>query len=224
MNNLFINNVDLVIFDVDKTLVFGPEADEYYSLYSRLIEKLIAKKLGINIVEAKVFVDKIREKNGGRGELALDEFGLQWDWYDEILRLEPREYLKKIPESINVVQKLKDFKKKLVVVTDGPLPQVDKIFKSVGLTLSDFNLIIGWEKGKAKPKSKGAYVFRKACAIFQSSPKKTVMIGDSFYVDIAPAIKAGINTVLIDKEMTVTPKQVLKIANLKELLSLKLIK
>lgn len=222
-NNLFINNIDVVIFDIDNTLIFGVGARNYYSLYSQLIEGLVAKKMGISLIEAKTLVDKIREENDGRGELILDKLNLQWDWYDEILKLDPNEYIKKIPETVNTIQSLKGLKKKLVALTDGPLPQVNRILESAGLACSDFDLIIGWKKGEIKPKSGNSSIFRKICFDLQCNPRKTAMIGDSLEVDILPAIKAGMKTVLISKKKTKSDRFSLRIPSLEELLALRLI-
>ncbi len=221
-NDLLVNNIDLCLFDIDYTLINGEGAKRYYSLYSQLIEKIISKKLGINPKKTKTLVDNARNINGGRGELILEKYNLQWVWYDEILKLNPSFFIKPNPAVINLLNKLKKLNIKLVAITDAPIDQVSKVFKAAEISLEYFENIVGWEKGKDKPKNGKSKIFSETTRQLKFAPQRAVMIGDSLKVDVLPACNVGLNAVYFSNKTVNKSVPYYTIRNLQQLLTLKL--
>jgi len=221
---LLLEKIDVCIFDIDYTLVNGPEAKAYYALYSKLIEKILAQKLQLPLSQAKRLVDDFRLTNNGRGELILEKYNLQWTWYDGILSLDPTRYLKKIPSTVRTLSALKTRGVKLVAVTDAPLGQVEKLFGAIGVNSALFEFVIGWEKGQEKPKNGRPEIFSRICKLLNSDPQKTIMVGDSLSVDVIPAIKAKLIGVLISQKEFNIDQPYYCIPTLEKLLTVKLTK
>lgn len=84
---------------------------------------------------------------------------------------------------------------KLGIVTNGfAATHHDKIGR-LGLTPLFDALFIADEMGMVKPDPE---VFRHACAVLESAPERTAMVGDRYDRDVAGALEVGLFTVLID--------------------------
>lgn len=81
-----------------------------------------------------------------------------------------------------------------------------------------FDLIIDSEEvGVEKPDKK---IFELALDYYKVSPEETVYIGDMYYIDIIGAQKAGINTILIDRDDIYKDKDCIRIRKLTDLKNL----
>lgn len=192
-----LTKAQVAIFDMDYTLVSGPRAKDYYSCYSRAIESIVAKELNLTPAQALDLVNRIRSSNGGRGELAFKILNLgESQWFDLILSLDPGEYLPPYPYLNPMLKTIKNNGAKLVILSDGPKPQIEKIAKAGGIDLKLFDSIYGWEKGKPKPKS-NPRIFQMIADLFSCQTTDLVMIGDSYTGDILPALGMQVQTILV---------------------------
>ena len=86
-----MKDIEMALFDIDNTLVYGKKASIFYGHYARILEKSLAEALGIELLEGIKIADEHRAKYDGMGEKAFQTFRLGMDiLYDttvtEILR------------------------------------------------------------------------------------------------------------------------------------------
>lgn len=214
----------MVLFDVDNTLVFGEKATAFYRYYSRILEKTLADSLGVELSEGERIANEHRVKFKGRGEMAFQTCNISLDiWYDAIASLEPKDFLESIPATDQVIQLLKEKKMIIGAITDGPQTQVGRILSAAGVNKSNFDFIIGWDRGKQMPKYGLPDIYEKVCLKNNIAKENTVMIGDSLGSDVLPALKAGLKAIYIsDNQNTcdnyLTLKSIEQLLNLKEII------
>jgi HAD superfamily hydrolase (TIGR01509 family) len=104
---------------------------------------------------------------------------------------------------------IKELPFKKAIITTTPK------FNFSHLDLTDFDFIMtGKEAGKAKPHPD---CFLKTLNVLAVKPKEAVMIGNDIDIDINPARKLGLKTILIDRENKFKKYKGLKIRSLREL-------
>lgn len=193
-----MKKIKLILFDIDNTLVFGPEAKVFYLQYSIALEKAFARALGLDHKEAKRIVDDHRVKYNGQGERAFVTHSLDMAfWYDAICSLEPKVFLVDLPPVRNLLTQLKVDGYRIGAITDGPTKQAEKILSTIGVDKNIFSLFIGWELGMPLPKGGSKNVYQKVLSEYALLPKEVMMVGDSLGSDILPASEVGLRVVHI---------------------------
>lgn len=195
------NKIKLVICDIDRTVVYGSDTDAFYCEFSTILEKLVARKNGIALTDAKVIVDKVRAENGGRGEKIFDSSGYKIiDWYDAIVADSRPEKLLHSDTKINsLLEKIRD-NYTLIALTDAPVELGERILLSRGVKKELFHEYIGWQRGECYPKGGRTHSFEMIMEKYKLKPEEILMIGDSLGSDIEPASSLGINTLYISKK------------------------
>ena len=186
----------LIAFDVDNTLIFGPEADQFYRLYSAALERAFAMCAGISLSESKVQLDAFRAAHNGRGELAFPAAGYALDnVYDAICSVDPT----RLPRMEKTIATLTALQKHatLIAITDGPDLQAERLFAATGIDPSLFTEIICWQRGSPMPKGGRDEVFTALSQRYHVHPSQILMVGDALEIDILPARRAGLNTMFI---------------------------
>ncbi len=217
-----MENIKMSLFDVDKTLVYGKKAMAFYKNYSRLLEESFAETLGVELFEGKKIVDLHRAKHHGAGEKAFETYHLSMEiWYDALLKLDPKKYLEPLPVPNKVLGAIKREGILLGAITDGPRPLVDKIFNAAGIDASQFDFIIGWERGFQMPKSGSGAIYEKISKQHKVPKEFIVMTGDSLFDDILPAVSVGLRAIHISNEKAMDAKDYLTLKNIRPLTNLK---
>jgi FMN phosphatase YigB (HAD superfamily) len=217
-----MENIKMALFDVDKTLVYGKKATAFYRNYSRLLEESFAETLGVELFEGKKIVDLHRVKYHGAGEKAFETYRLSMEvWYDALLALDPKKYLEPLLAPNKVLGAMKREGIILGAITDGPRPLVDKIFNAAGIDASQFDFIIGWERGLQMPKSGSGAIYEKISKQYRMPKEFIVMTGDSLLDDILPAVSVGLRAIHISNEKAVNAKDYLTLKNIRPLTNLK---
>jgi FMN phosphatase YigB (HAD superfamily) len=212
----------MALFDVDKTLVYGKKAMAFYENYSRLLEESFAETLGVELFEGKKIVDQHRAKHYGAGEKAFETYQLGMEvWYDALLKLDPKKYLEPLPVPNKVLAAMKREGIILGAITDGPRPLVDKIFNAAGIDASQFDFIIGWERGLQMPKSGSGAIYEKVSKQYKVPKEFVVMTGDSLLDDILPAVGVGLRAIHISSEKALDAKEYLTLKNIRPLANFK---
>jgi FMN phosphatase YigB (HAD superfamily) len=212
--------IKLILFDIDNTLVFGEPAMNFYSQYSRTLERTLAKLLKTDEVEAKRIADDFRARFNGHGEIAYIELlGDISPWYKAIRTVKPRKYLPKFAEVNKLLGKLRRKGYLLGAITDGPTIQGESILRSAGISKQHFNLFMGWESNAAQPKGGKSDVYTRVAALYNLDPENIVMVGDTLRLDVLPAIEANLNAIHISDIETpdakwLTVKNVLELNNI----------
>lgn len=189
---------EVILFDIDNTLVFGTKAQAFYKEYSRELERTIASVLGVPLLQAINMANDSRRRNNGQGELVFDEQGIDnTPWYEGIIAIDPSKYLDQLPEVQELLVQLSS-NYMLGAITDGPTTQADRILETVGIDKNLFSLFIGWERNQKKPKDGRADIYYQALKFFNTKPESLVMVGDSDRCDIEPAKNAGLLAIKVD--------------------------
>ena len=184
----------MYIFDLDGTLI--NDMGFYRKIYTENLEALVRERhgeAGLHIVEM------VRQKNRGKGDLALLVLGISYDeWFDRVTDADLK-MLTPQPEIVRVIQKLEGIK---VVFTGTSRKLAVKLLERVGFNANDFNEIIAHEKPAVVPLKLTAdkLVFQYLLDKYKVAPKNAYMIGDEYEFDLLPAKMLGINTIEVRHE------------------------
>ncbi|HCC83862.1 TPA: hypothetical protein DEP96_03355 [Candidatus Uhrbacteria bacterium] len=183
--------------DIDNTLIFGAEADVFYGRYKRALETAFAQEMKISIEQAQTCLNAYRTAYDGQGELAFETFGIsQTCVYDAFCTVNPAGTLPMMKTTIATITRLLKYTK-LIAITDGPVEQIDRIFTATGIRREWFTEIIGWERGKGKPKNGSSRIYADVIARYGIAPEEFMMVGDVYSIDVEPARQIGARSVHI---------------------------
>lgn len=192
-----ISNIKVIAFDVDSTLIYGPEAKKFYARYGQAMEIAFAREMQLTLDQSKECLNAYRAAYDGRGELAFTTFGLSPDVpYEAICSIDPDGQLPQMSKTIETLEKLKE-KVKMIVITDGPIEQARRLFTQTGISEELFVEIICWQRGSPKPKDGLSKIYQEVLDRYDLRPEELLMVGDTHSVDIAPAQHLGIQTLHI---------------------------
>ncbi len=191
-----------ILFDIDNTLVFGPEAKSFYTQYSRRLEEKIAQVLSIPLAQAVELANDSRKRNDGQGELVFEEKELDpLNWYYGILAISPIGKLLPLPEVDALLASLSRDGYILGAITDGPTPQAYSILQTTQIEKDRFAFIWGWEPDTGKPKNGKSEIYMQAAKELGIAPSNITMVGDSLRCDVLPARKVGARGILINEKL-----------------------
>lgn len=194
----------IIAFDIDNTLVVGPEAQMFYREYSRALEVAFAQRANISLRDSKTCLNVFRVTNNGCGELAFPAFGFSLDdAYDAICSVSPAR-LPRMDASATTLAALKSCAI-LVAITDSPATQALRLLGHVGIDTALFREIIAWERGSTMPKGGKSKVFVDLAMRYGFRPEDILMVGDSLETDINPARDVGLQTLRIGNETESLP-------------------
>ncbi len=203
--------IDLVIFDIDNTLVY-PDNPHFYQNYSDAVERAIAKYLDIPHESALKVANFYREHYGG-GEFALagmigehfPQFGERVPnfsiLYEEMCKIDPTSRFARNEKIIQLLKLLHLQNKKIVGLTDSPEELSVRILKQVGIDpQKDFDAYIAYRKEIGPPKMiQNGKIFKEIAVNFGISPERIISIGDSIK-DVTPSERIGMKTCLISQD------------------------
>lgn len=180
---------DLIIFDLDGTLIEAP--DFYQSVYSYTLEQLIEERFGNEGLELLAYY---RQNYDGKGELALEKLGIPFnDWAQKLIKAD----LRRLSPRNGLVEKLRSVSAKKAVYTGSPSEMAKLALKSIGFEpAADFDQIIGWEPTHHQPEkwSCSPAVFSQISVEFSASPNQSWAVGDNYDTDLEPAKSLGMVT------------------------------
>lgn len=197
----FFSDVDVVIFDIDNTLV-KPHNPDFYRQYSEAVNRAAQVYLGVSQERAIEIANFYRDHYGG-GEkvfLGLGDKGPDFSiLYDEMCRIDPSGQFYSHQEIHDLIQKLRKEGKKIVALTDSPENLSRRILAEAGFDPdNDFDLYLPFRREYGPPKLvEGDKVFTRIASHFQVEPGRVLSIGDGYNSDIAPAQALGMKTCLV---------------------------
>ena len=100
---------------------------------------------------------------------------------------------------------------------------MDRIFAATGIDASLFDFTIGWERGSAMPKYGSGRIYEEACLRHGVAKERAVMVGDSLYTDVLPAIGAGLKAVHISDANEAAGGDFITLKNIESLPNVKII-
>jgi FMN phosphatase YigB (HAD superfamily) len=219
-----MKDIEMALFDIDNTLVYGKKASIFYGHYARILEKSLAEALGIELLEGIKIAGEHRAKYDGMGEKAFQTYNLGMDiLYDALIKLDPEKYLEALPVTDKVIKSLKAEDIIIGAITDGPRELVNKIFAAADIDISLFNFIIGWERGSPMPKYGSGHIYENVCMKNAITKERAVMVGDSLYSDVLPALRVGLKAIYISDEEGTKTKGYFTLKNIEPLIDLEAI-
>ncbi len=185
-----------ISFDVDGTIVDGKFMDRFWN---ELIPRYFSERHGVSYSEALEFVKRCYDEVGDRDlRWYLPEYWFQRFQLDIQLRdvlEEFRNELKIYPDALDMLEKLKE-KYKLIAVSnavreimDFELAELSKFFWRTFSCPSDLGDI------RKEPR-----IYLQICRVIDLKPSEILHIGDHPYFDLEVPSKAGIRSILIDRE------------------------
>ncbi|RLI83098.1 HAD family hydrolase [Archaeoglobales archaeon] len=185
-----------ISFDVDGTIVDGKFMDRFWN---ELIPKYYSEKHGIDYSKALEFVKKCYDEVGDKDlrwylpDYWFERFQLDIELKDvlEEFRGELRIY----PDALEVLEKLRD-KYRLIAISNAvreimefELEDMSEFFWKTFSCPSDLGDI------RRKPE-----IYIDVCRSINLSPTQLLHVGDHPYFDFEVPTKAGIRSILIDRE------------------------
>ncbi len=191
MNPLF-KNVKVIAWDMDTTLYKAvPELS--IAFMNGCIEE-VAKIKNLSLKDAEILLTNEKNKAGSTTQafmnLGCGDFHTMWEVQKRVGKVN---YLKKDPRLPLIFSQLSRFRHFLI--SNSVLEEVHTVLEAIGLNESYFEEIITVDRtGEPKPSPKP---FKLMMELTGLKPEEHVMIGDMEKIDIAPAKKLGLKTILV---------------------------
>ncbi|MEK7517483.1 MAG: HAD family hydrolase [Patescibacteria group bacterium] len=207
------DDVDVVIFDIDKTLV-KPRDEGFYAQYVQAVNRAVASYLDVSLERATEIANFYRQHFGG-GERALFDGNLSTYFpeltgqepnysilYEEMCKIDPTNQFDSHSEVRESIQRLRSTGKKVVALTDSPEDLSKRVLKEAGLDPdTDFDLYLAYRPNQGPHKlMRSKEVFREVAEYFGIAPEKVLSIGDSYATDIQPAEALGMKTCFVSEK------------------------
>lgn len=183
---------DLIIFDLDGTVVDEPEF--YRSVYSGTLNAAVLEAKGAYGLGV---LDSYRRNFGGKGELALKALGIPFKNWSDKLVVAPVDLIKPQPE---LVEQIRALNTKKVIFTGSPIELANRILVRLGFDpAADFDAVLGWQEPEEIPQKWfcSPEIFKAICKQFNCDPSSTWSVGDNWETDLEPAALVGINPIQI---------------------------
>lgn len=206
-------DIDLVILDIDNTLV-KPADPDFYKRYGEAVNMATSDYLGVSLDEGTRVADFYRQNFGG-GESALfsgtigrffPEYGERQPnlelLYDRMCAIDPTGEFRNDGVTAKLISLLHSQGKKVVAITDSPEGLSRKILADTGIDPDqDFDLYLPYTPGQGPLKIllRGK-IFERVASYFNIPLERTISIGDSYRSDIEPAEQLGIKTCLVSPQ------------------------
>ena len=205
-------DVDVVVFDIDNTLV-RPHDPDFYLQYSQAVDRSVARVLDVSLEKGREVANFYREHLGG-GERALFDGNIHTYFpefppgvpdyallYEEMCTIDPSGQFDLHERTAIFLKALRAKGKKIVALTDSPEDLSRRILSEAGLNPDVyFDLYLAYrpEHGPQK-KLQPKEVFGGIANYFDVDPEKILAVGDTFLTDIKPAQDLGMKTCLISE-------------------------
>ncbi len=194
----YANDIEKISFDLDGTLVTMDYVD---AVWLEKIPELVAKKNGMQIEEAKKYVEEEYLKVGPEAlewydiNYWIKKFDLKIYWKDLLASCIDK--LKLYPEVKEVLERLyRDYD--LIIISNAANEFIEveleklelkKYFSNVFSAVSDF-----------KKTKKDEKVYKEICKEMGIEGDKIVHVGDNYEFDYLAPKKAGINAFYLDRK------------------------
>lgn len=205
--------IDLVILDIDNTLV-RPRDPDFYRKYSEAVNTAVSTYLDVSLEEGIKVADFYRQNFGG-GEMALfsgtvgqffpeyGELGPNLELlYDTMCAIDPTGQFENDGVTAALIRLLRSQGKKVVAITDSPEGLSRRILADAGIKPDqDFDLYLPYtrEAGPLKILQRGQ-IFSRVAEHFNVPPGRALSVGDSLRSDIQPAEQLGMKVCLVSTQ------------------------
>lgn len=209
-----LSSVELVVFDIDNTLVFANDPS-FYDQYGTAVERAVAVHYGVDVTEAARITADYRARYGG-GEQALFRGDVHTLYphvperpvststlFDELCLIDPTGRFAQQEAIHTGVAALRHEGIKTVALTSSPEPLSRRILGEAGFDPDrDFDAYIPYGRNEVPPKmDANRQIFAEVARQFQIEHGHVLATGDSLRHDILPAQELGMLVCLISSEV-----------------------
>lgn len=191
MHPLF-KNVKVIVWDMDTTLYKAIPALSLAFLKGCIEE--VAKVKNLTFEDAEILLKREKERVGSITQsfmnLGCGDFHTMWDVQKRIGKVNFLHKDPKLPKVLKALSRYRHF-----LISNSVSEEVHTVLEAIGLSESYFEEIITVDRtGEPKPSPKP---FELMLSLTGLKPEEHVMIGDMEKIDIAPAKKLGMKTILV---------------------------
>ena len=196
-----------------KSIIFDLEGTLYSSKfltrrYDGGMQRVLAERQRISQQSAKQLIQATQEQLTARFTFrppvatVMESLGIsRATLYETIERVDPKTYLRTRPRLATLMDRLASVYK-LTILTDTSTRQAKRVIDALGLDAGNFRIILGGDKVKnIKPDLEP---FGTIAQFLHTEYADCVSIGDRAYIDLAPAKKLGMKTILVTRETVTT--------------------
>jgi FMN phosphatase YigB (HAD superfamily) len=201
-----MKSTEAVVFDLEGTLFNSPQLSKKHR---EAIMHLIAAKRSVSYSEAEKLFSSVRcdlsIRLGYEPPMVTTAEGLginHIEFFQCIESIDPSRFIHPDHGLKGTLLKLRQLCK-VGLLTNVSRKTVIAILHALGLDLSEFDAIVsGDEVLENKP---ALNPFLKLVATLHVQPNRVVMVGDRIAIDLIPAKRLGIATILVDKSNNLSP-------------------
>ena len=192
--------IKAIVFDLEGTLFTSKALSQAH--LSRIID-LLSKRKQVKNKKALMMLKSRRERLAKRLGYTpsltktVEVFGIsRQEFFEEIAKVDPRDFLKLDAELIETLRLLRDKGLKIALLTNVSYEYTKKILRALGVEEIFTHLITGSDVVHVKP---AIEPFQKTLKILDLNPSHVLMVGDRAEIDLAPAKGLGMKTALVIK-------------------------
>jgi FMN phosphatase YigB (HAD superfamily) len=209
-----LSGIELVIFDIDNTLVFADD-ESFYDQYGAAVERAVAAHYGVDLSEAAQITADYRMRHGG-GEQALFRGDVHISYphiaeqpadtsilFDELCLIDPTGRFAQQAAMRAGVATLREDGIKTVALTSSPEPLSRRILAEAGFDPDqDFDAYVTYGRNELPPKMDSSrQIFAEIAEQFKVEHGHVLATGDSLRHDVLPAQELGMLACLIGPEV-----------------------
>lgn len=186
--------VKVAVFDLDGTLY---KSSDYEKFLLRAIEVLVAEMLHTDFTLGKrLFRETMRVQ--GTVARTVETLGLSGpEFYLRLSeRVKPESFIKPDDKVTSLLRFLHACGVKVVLHTNSGRPLVLKVLRALGLEETFFDFLVTSDVQSAKPSPAG---YLHILYLTGAKPAEVVYIGDRYDIEVEPASRLGMKTILIGR-------------------------
>lgn len=194
-----------IIFDVDNTLIPWLDEENWNKVYNALMKKyeltIDEFKDVKNVVNNYELIEDIFDANKMQ---KMINSAIQKDYSNDFLEIILSTFAECVPEKDPKIEETMQYlssKYELVALTNWFTVEQEKRLDKFGI-LSYFTKVYGADTFKIKPNKEAFDV-----AIGSNLPSECLMVGDGIENDVKPAIKYGLDAILVDNNYSKTNQE-----------------
>jgi len=194
-----------IVFDLDGTLY---ESGGYVRQLMEGIRDTLAEFLSMDVQASEKLLHRIRAEYGSI-TLGLKSLGIRRsDFYRRLVdKLTPERFIKPRPELLDLLSTLRRKGFKLACHTNASRALADKVLNALKIPPSIFDIIVTCDDADPKPTPDG---YLKIIEALKLRPEELLYVGDRWRVELEPAKKLGMKTVLVSSKPEGKPDLIIR--------------
>ena len=187
--------IKAIVFDIDGTLY---KSETYVKQLIKGICQTISELLSIPYEEAEQVFQELRSEFGSIS-LGLRKLGIDRSRFYQLLieKLDPKKAIRPRPELTTLFKQLKDAGLKIGCHTNSSRRLAEMVLEALGIELRLLDVLVTCDDAEPKPLPDG---YLKILEELRLEPQEVLYVGDRWRVELEPAKKLGMKTVLVSSK------------------------